>query len=50
MDVEIKQLKQTLSDLKNQYEVVNNWITNYESSKTFGLSSIEELQENWKRL
>ena len=45
MDVEIKQLKQTLSDLKNQYEVVNNWITNYESSKTFGLSSIEELQE-----
>lgn len=43
LDVEIKQLKQSLATLQNQYEAVNNWIENYESSKTHGVQSMEEL-------
>lgn len=46
LDVEIKQLKQTLSSLNNQHTVINDWIENYESSKTFGMASIEELHNN----
>lgn len=46
LDVEIKQLKQTLSSLNNQHTVINDWIENYESSKTFGMASIEELHDN----
>ncbi|XJS09728.1 chromosome segregation protein SMC [Aerococcaceae bacterium WGS1372] len=43
LDVEIKQIKQSLNSLSDQHEEVIQWIENYESNRTYGVSSLEEL-------
>lgn len=50
LDVEIKQLKQNIMNLKEQYESVVQWINNYESNRTYGASSLEELETQLKKI
>lgn len=50
LDVEIKQAKQNILNLKEQYESVVQWISNYESNRTYGASSLEELETQLKKI